>query len=101
MRNDLSGSDERVAVIARELDFGSHFRVFAGDDQSLALGDGSAVNRVDDDLDAVRVSHGGGAGENARVVLLSVEDAESVLELIVPAFIGGPPFRVFPVSISV
>lgn len=75
----LGCSDEGVAVIAREFDFGSHFGVFTGYSQSFAFGNGGAVDRVDDDFDAVRVAHWRRAGEDARVVLLGVEDAQSIL----------------------
>ena len=95
---DFGRTDQRVAVLAREVDFGVHFGVFSGNGQSPAFGDGnrSAVDRADDDLDAVRVAFGCGARVDARIVLLGVEDGQSILEVAIASLFFGPTSRIFP-----
>ena len=78
------------------MDFGAHFGVLCRRHQTFAFDDGRAVDRVDDDLDAVLMSSRRRAGKRAGIVLLGVKYAQSIFQRSIPAFLFRPPFGIFP-----
>lgn len=82
--------------MAREVDFSAHLGVLGGRYESLALLDGWAMDRVDDDLDAVLMARRRRAREHSRIVLLSVHDAQPVFKRSITTFFFGPTFWIFP-----
>ena len=78
------------------MDFGAHFGVLCRRHQTFAFDDGRAVDRVDDDLDAVLMSSRRRAGKRAGIVLLGVKYAQSIFQRSIPAFLFRPPFWIFP-----
>ncbi len=78
------------------MDFGAHFRVFSRRHQSLPFDDCRAMNRMNDDLDAVLMSGRRRTGKRPRVVFLGVKDAQSILQRSISSFLFRPTFRIFP-----